>query len=247
MRRSRGDGRGAAPSSPSCCSPACPRRRRRLRRRGRARRGPAAPRRCADARAAPLPRPVARHHGIGIGAACSWSRRGASPGRARASPRRLRESDRAGHRRVHLRLGATCTRSGARRAAAARARGPAPPRAGAGGVSTLTTGTRPAAAAREPLAVRVPAAGRQLDPLDVVAVEVVDRAAQRAEPVAVLERGDPVEHRVGRRAALEPQAALRLRPLGLLRRELDRRGPGDRGAGQRGAPGRRDRGSRRAS
>ena len=68
--------------------------------------------------------------------------------------------------------------------------------------------TVPLAAQRDVVgvAVDVLAAGREPDPLDVVAVEVVDRAAQRAEPELAGNR-DAREHGIGRRAALDPQRA----------------------------------------
>ena len=72
------------------------------------------------------------------------------------------------------------------------------------------------------------------DPLDVVAVEVVDRAAQRAE--AVLAGVDLVQDRVRGRAALEPQRVARRGPLELILCQLDGHRALDRllGVGPRG-------------
>ncbi len=60
----------------------------------------------------------------------------------------------------------------------------------------------------------------EADPLDVVAVEVVDRAAQRAEPV--LPGEELVEDRVGGRPALDPQAVRAGGAVGLGPGQLDR-------------------------
>ena len=67
------------------------------------------------------------------------------------------------------------------------------------------------------------------DVLDVVAVERVDGAAHRPEPI--LTRVALVEHGIFRGAALGPQLVTGLRLLGLVGRQLDRRRPRDRLAG----------------
>ena len=63
-------------------------------------------------------------------------------------------------------------------------------------------------------------ARRVADPLDVVAVQVVDGAAERREPV--LPGIGLVEHRIGRRAALDPQRVGARGDVRLLRGQFDR-------------------------